>query len=80
MDFVESFGPFVSKAIQSKKTETQLLGFKETLPMWRMKNGPDKERAKQTFAEDVASLANARGDVLVIGITEQIGFPFCTEY
>jgi hypothetical protein len=62
---------FVSKAIQTKKTETQLWDFKETLSMWRMANGPEKERAKVTFAEDVASVANARGGVLVIGITDR---------
>jgi Putative DNA-binding domain len=62
---------FLSKAIHTKKTETQLWDFKETLPMWRMENGPDKERAKLTFAEDVASFANARGGVVVIGISDR---------
>lgn len=62
---------FVRKAIETHKTEPQLWDFKETLPMWRMENGPEKERAKVTFAEDVASLANARGGVLVIGVTDR---------
>jgi hypothetical protein len=62
---------FVRKAIETQKTETQLWDFKETLPMWRIENGAEKERAKVTFTEDVASLANARGGVLVIGVTDR---------
>jgi hypothetical protein len=62
---------FIHKAIETHKTEPQLWDFKETLPMWRMENGAEKERAKVTFAEDVASLANARGGVLVIGVTDR---------
>jgi hypothetical protein len=62
---------FVCKAIETHKTEPQLWDFKETLPMWKMENGPGKEHAKVTFAEDVASLANARGGVLVIGVTDR---------
>jgi hypothetical protein len=38
--------------------------------MWVTK-GEEKERAKITFAGDVASLANANGGVLVIGVTDK---------
>jgi hypothetical protein len=39
--------------------------------MWQVKEQPDRDRAKVTFAEDVASLANGRGGVLVIGVSDQ---------
>ena len=61
---------FVDKAARSPKAETQLWDFKETLTMWRAENGPERERAKITFSEDIASFANARGGVLIIGITD----------
>lgn len=62
---------FISKAIESKKAETQLWDFKKTLTMWHVKEPAEKERAKVTFAEDVAALANARGGVLVVGVSDQ---------
>jgi hypothetical protein len=62
---------FVLKAVQAKKTETQLWDFKETLTIWHVKQQPEKERAKVTFAEDIASFANARGGVLVVGVNNQ---------
>ena len=66
----EFWRKFILKAVQTKKTETQLWDFKKTLTMWHVR-GREKERARVTFAEDVASLANARGGVLVIGVTDQ---------
>lgn len=62
---------FIWKAVESKKAETQLWDFKETLTMWHVKEPTEKERAKVTFAEDVAALANARGGVLVVGVSDQ---------
>lgn len=62
---------FIAKAVASKKAETQLWDFKETLTMWHVKEPVQKERAKVTFAEDVAALANARGGVLVVGVSDQ---------
>jgi len=62
---------FILKAVQTKKTETQLWDFKETLTIWQVKQQPERDRAKVSFAEDVASLANARGGVLVIGVSDQ---------
>ncbi len=62
---------FVEKAVRTEKTETQLWDFKETLTMWRVEKGPEMERAKVAFSEDVASFANARGGVLVIGVTDR---------
>jgi predicted HTH transcriptional regulator len=39
--------------------------------MWRARKDPEKGLAKVTFAEDVASLANASGGVLVIGVRDR---------
>lgn len=58
---------FVLAAVQTKKTETQLWDFKETLTAWHAK-GEAKNQGKVTFAEDVASFANAEGGVLIIGV------------
>jgi len=62
---------FISKAVESKRAETQLWDFKETLTMWMVKESTEKERARVIFAEDVAALANARGGVLVVGVSDQ---------
>jgi hypothetical protein len=61
---------FVSKAVKTSKTETQLWDFKETLTLWRVDKPMERVRAKVAFSEDVASLANARGGVLIIGVTD----------
>jgi len=61
---------FITKAVKSKKTEPQLWDFKETLTMW-VTNGEAKERGKIEFAEDVASFANAKGGVLIVGVTDK---------
>ena len=60
---------FVGTAIRTQKCETQLWDFKQTLPMWHMESGPEREKAKLAFAEDVASFANADGGVLLIGVS-----------
>ena len=62
---------FVIKAVQAKKTETQLWDFKETLTIWHVKKEPAREHAKVAFAEDVASLANTTGGVLLIGVRDK---------
>lgn len=73
-DLVSSDGfwrAVVEKAIAVKSAEPQLWDFKKTLPMWHIGNGPDRELKKIEFAEDVASFANARGGVLIVGINDQ---------
>jgi hypothetical protein len=62
---------FILKAVQTKKTETLLWDFKQTLTMWEVRNDQERARAKVRVAEDVASLANARGGVLIIGVRDQ---------
>ena len=61
----------MEKAVRARTAEPQLWDFKATLPMWHIERGPDRERAKVAFAEDVASLANARGGVLIVGVNDQ---------
>ena len=60
---------FISAAVHTKKHETQLWDFKETLTVWHAK-GDAKNAAKVTFAEEVASFANAQGGVLVLGVKD----------
>jgi hypothetical protein len=62
---------FVSKAIASGKVETQLWDFKQTLTMWHSPKGDERRRAKVTFAEEVASFANADGGCLIVGVSDQ---------
>jgi hypothetical protein len=62
---------FIEKAIRTPKAESQLWDFKETLTMWHVDKNHERDQAKVTFAEDVASFANARGGVLVIGVTDK---------
>ncbi|HWS18603.1 MAG TPA: ATP-binding protein, partial [Candidatus Elarobacter sp.] len=62
---------FIVKAVQSKKVETQIWDFKETLPIWHVKQQSERDRAKVNFAEDVASFANAEGGVLIVGVSDK---------
>ena len=61
---------FISNAVRTQKAEPQFWDFKETLTMW-VAQGDGQEKGKVTFAEEVASLANAEGGVLVIGVTDE---------
>jgi hypothetical protein len=62
---------FVTKAMGSRRVETQLWDFKETLEMWHCK--PEKKTDFEIdFAEQVASYANTDGGVLIIGITDEV--------
>ncbi len=62
---------FIEKAIRTPKAETQLWDFKETLTMWRVDKEPQRTEAKVTFGEDIAAFANARGGVLIVGVTDK---------
>ena len=61
----------ITKASKVKTAEPQLWDFKETLSVWHVKNDPERRRAKVTFAEDVASFANVRGGILIVGVNDQ---------
>lgn len=62
---------FIPKAAKAKTAETQLWDFKETLTVWHVKADDDRRKAKITFAEDVASFANASGGVLIVGVSDK---------
>jgi hypothetical protein len=62
---------FITKASKVKTAEPQLWDFKETLTVWHGKKDPERRQAKVVFAEDVASLANTSGRVLVIGVSDK---------
>jgi len=60
----------ITKAKRSNRIERQLWDFKRTLEMWHV--GPEeREKWKVEFCEDVASFANAKGGVLIIGVTNE---------
>jgi len=61
---------FIKKAMSQKRIETQLWDFKETLEMWHTKH-KEKEEAEIKFCEQIASFANTKGGVLIIGITDK---------
>jgi hypothetical protein len=67
----EFWRTFITEASKVKTAEPQLWDFKETLTVWHVKNDPERRQAKVTFAEDVASLANTSGGVLVIGVSDK---------
>src|SRR5258708_8146702 len=67
----EFWRTFITKASQVKTAEPQLWDFKETLTVWHVKNDPERRQAKVALAEDVASLANTSGGVLVVGVNDK---------
>ena len=62
---------FIEKVVRTPKAESQLWDCKETLTMWHVNKNPERDQAKVTFSEEVASFANARGGVLVVGVTDK---------
>jgi predicted metal-dependent hydrolase len=60
----------ILKVTQTPKSEGQLWDCKETLNMWHAEDSNARDQAKVIFCEDVASLANAHGGVLLIGVTD----------
>jgi len=61
---------FITKAMDDKRVEAQLWDFKETFAMWHLKN-KGKEEAEIQFCERVAAFANAKGGVIIVGITDR---------
>jgi hypothetical protein len=61
---------FIMKAIESGKAEAQIWDFKKTLEMWHIGRGQEKAKAELGFSEAIASFANARGGVLIVGISD----------
>jgi hypothetical protein len=66
---------FIMKARGVKTSEPQLWDFKETLTIWHVTADTEKREAKRkakvSFAEDVASFANASGGVLIVGVNDK---------
>ena len=60
---------FITKAAQSKMAEPQVWDFKETLSIWHAE-GIGRAKARLDFVEDIAAFANARGGVLIVGVTD----------
>ncbi|MCP8309008.1 MAG: ATP-binding protein [archaeon] len=53
------------------RVESQLWDFKETLEMWQIRATKDKQEAEVKFCEQIVALANAKGGVLIIGVTDK---------
>ena len=62
---------FIQKVSQTQKVEPLLWDCKETLTMWHVSKNPERDRARVTLCEDVASFANASGGGLVVGVTDK---------
>ena len=60
---------FITKAMDDIRIEAQLWDFKETFEMWHLRH-KDKEKAEIKFCEQVAAFTNARGGVIIVGITD----------
>jgi hypothetical protein len=56
---------FISKAMPKHRVECELWDFKETIPAW---HATKNEELKSDFACNVASYANSKGGLLLIGI------------
>ena len=61
---------FIIKAMSSDRIENQLWDFKATLEIWHARH-EEREKAKVKFCEDIASFANTKGGVLIIGVTDE---------
>lgn len=56
---------FISKALPKHRLECEFWDFKKTIPAW---HNMKETELKSNFASDVASFANSKGGLLVIGI------------
>lgn len=61
---------FIEKAANSTKTEPKYWDFKETLEIWHIKSGSEKDKKAHNFTERVAGFANNAGGVILIGVTD----------
>jgi len=63
---------FICEAMDDEKTETELWDFKETLEMWHTSIGTEEDKnEKLKFCRNaIASFANNKGGVIIIGITD----------
>ena len=61
---------FIIKAMSNNRIENQLWDFKRTLEMWHLRH-KEKEKAQFEFCEQIASFANTKGGVLIIGVTNE---------
>jgi len=62
---------FVKKAMEDYRIENQLWDFKQTFEMWKIKKSEEKQKAIIKFCEEIASFANAKGGVLIVGISDK---------
>lgn len=61
---------FIEKAAIEGKSEPMIWDFKETLDMWHIDKANIKAQKTVEFCEIIASLANGRGGVIIVGVTD----------
>lgn len=62
---------FIAWTMSSNRVEDQLWDLKETLEMFHIVEKKEKTSAEVDFCENVASYANTRGGLLVLGVTDK---------
>jgi len=62
---------FIIKAMKIEKYETELWDFKEFLEIWKTDDSQVKRKKKIDFCGHIASFANNKGGVLILGISDK---------
>ena len=67
----EFWRKFIIKAMKIEKYETELWDFKEFLEIWKTNDPQVKRKKKIDFCGHIASFANNKGGVLMLGISDK---------
>ena len=62
---------FITKAMEKEKYETEFWDFKEFLEIWKTNDPQIKRKKKIDFCGHIASFANNKGGVLILGISDK---------
>ena len=62
---------FITKAMEKEKYETEIWDFKEFLEIWKTNDPKVKRKKKIDFCGHIASFANNKGGVLILGISDK---------
>jgi len=62
---------FITKAMEKEKYETEFWDFKEFLEIWKTDDPQVKRKKKIDFCGHIASFANNKGGVLILGISDK---------
>lgn len=62
---------FITNAMEKEKFETEIWDFKEFLEIWKTNDPQVKRQKKIDFCGHIASFANNKGGVLILGISDK---------